>query len=188
MYGKSYILYNSIPPNNQPLYGGHRTLRMYEFDLDKMEVVGEEHLLINGGTDLSKEPVWIEGPHIYKVNAYYYLMAAEGGTGYNHSEVIFRSKDIKGPYEVYEGNSILTQRHLDPSRPHPITTTGHADMVQPPSGEWWAVFLGCRPYEGNHFNTGRETFLAPVRWEGDWPIITLGREGTIIHSTQNFNR
>ncbi len=174
--GKSYVVYNSTPPDNQPLYGGHRTLRMYEFDLDSMKVVGEEVLLVNGGTDIAKEPVWIEGPHIYKTNGWYYLMAAEGGTGYNHSEVIFRSQNVKGPYEVFEGNPILTQRHLDPSRPDPITTTGHADLVQTASGEWWAVFLGCRPYEGPHFNTGRETFLAPVSWENGWPIITRGEE------------
>lgn len=169
--GKVYIVYNSIPPDNVSLYGGHRTIRMYELDSDSLTVKGEEHLLINGGTDIEKEPVWIEAPHIYKRNGYYYLMAAEGGTSYNHSEVIFRSKDILGPYEVFDNNPILTQRHLDTTRAKPITSTGHADIVELPSGEWWAVFLGCRPYQGGHYNTGRETFLAPVRWENGWPVI-----------------
>lgn len=169
--GKLYIIYNSIPPNNESLYDGHRTIRLRELDPDSLVTMGEEHLLINGGTDLAKEPVWIEAPHIYKRNGYYYLMAAEGGTAYNHSEVVFRAENILGPYESYSGNPILTQRHLDPDRPNPITTTGHADIVETPSGEWWAVFLGCRPYEGEHYNTGRETFLAPVRWEDGWPII-----------------
>jgi alpha-N-arabinofuranosidase len=58
----------------------------------------------------------------------------------------------------------------------PITCAGHADFVQTPGGEWWAVFLACRPYERNCYNTGRETFLLPVRWENDWPIILKGDE------------
>src|SRR3546814_8325536 len=37
---------------------------------------------------------------------------------------------------------------------------------------WWATFLGVRPYDGRHFNTGRETFLLPVTWADGWPRIT----------------
>ncbi len=170
--GKAYVVYNHVAPNNEPLYSGHRTIRIRELNLESMSVVGEEHLLINGGTDLAKKPVWIEAPHIYQINGYYYLMAAEGGTGYNHSEVIFRSKEITGPYESYAGNPILTQRHLDRGRANPVTTAGHADLIETPQGEWWAVFLACRPYSDAHFNTGRETFLTPVTWTEDgWPVI-----------------
>ncbi len=169
--GKAYVVYNHGAPDNKPLYGGHRTIRLRELDLETMKLVGEEQLLVNGGVDISQEPVWIEAPHIYKIDGLYYLMCAEGGTGYNHSEVIFRSDSVRGEYIPYEENPILTQRHLDPSRPDPITTAGHADMVQTPSGEWWAVFLAARPYEGGHFNTGRETFLAPVKWTDGWPVI-----------------
>lgn len=169
--GKAYIIYNHVAPNNEPLYSGHRTIRMREMDPETWKVMGAEQILVNGGVDITQEPVWIEAPHIYKINDYYYLMCAEGGTSYNHSEVIFRSKDIWGPYEPGENNPILTQRDLDPQRPNPITSAGHADMVQLPSGEWWAVFLACRPYEGRYYNTGRETFLAPVEWQDGWPVI-----------------
>src|SRR5690606_36990363 len=117
-----------------------------------------------------------EAPHLFKVDGTYYLIAAEGGTGDQHSEVVFRSDDVWGPYEPYAGNPILTQRHLDPARPFPVTSTGHADFVQTPGGDWWAVFLGTRPYEGDHYNTGRETFLMPVRWVDGWPVITSGDE------------
>lgn len=169
---RAFIVYNSEPPNNDPLYGGHRTIRMYELDSESLQPIGDEHLLVNGGVDISKEPVWIEGPHIYHINDYYYLMCAEGGTADNHSEVIFRSKSITGPYKPWHQNPILTQRNLDPNRPSPITTTGHADIVQTDDGDWWAVFLGCRPYPGNFYNIGRETFLAPVTWTEDlWPVI-----------------
>lgn len=169
---KAYIIYNSDAPDYKPLYSGHRTLRMYEFDYKNLKVAGEEVLLVNGGVDLSTKPVWIEGPHIYKRNDYYYLCAAEGGTSVNHSQVILRSKNVKGPYIPYENNPILTQRHLDPNRKNPITSTGHADLVEGPDGNTYAVFLAVRPYEGDYYNTGRETFIAPVKWTDDgWPII-----------------
>lgn len=173
-YGKSWIVYNSIPPGNTSLHDGHRTIRMFEFDAQNLKVTGEEKLLVNGGTDMAKKPVWIEGPHIIKKDGWYYLICAEGGTGYNHSEVVFRSKSVDGPYVSYEKNPILTQRHLDTARKHPVTTTGHADFVEDGKGNWWAVFLGCRPYEGDFYNTGRETFMAPVEWNEGWPHVKLG--------------
>lgn len=177
--GKAYILYNSIAPDNKPLYDGHRTIRMREIDLNTLKVAGEEILLVNGGVDISKKPVWIEAPHILQKDGYYYLIAAEGGTADQHSEVVFRSKSVSGPYVPYGKNPILTQRHLDPQRQFPITSTGHADVVQAADGSWWAVFLGCRPYrpfEEGYFNTGRETFMAPVSWQDGWPIINPGNE------------
>lgn len=174
--GRAYILYNSIPPDNNSLYDGHRTIRMRSFDYKSLSAGDDEKILVNGGTDISKKPVWIEGPHIYAVDGWYYLLCAEGGTGYDHSEVVFRSKTVDGPYESYTCNPILTQRQLDPNRQHPVTSTGHADMVQTPDGKWYAVFLGCRPYEDDYYNTGRETFMAPVRWKNGWPVITEGDE------------
>ena len=173
---KAYIIYNSVAPDNKPLYEGHRTIRMRLFDYNKLNAGDDEKILVNGGTDISKKPIWIEGPHIYNIKGWYYLMCAEGGTAYDHSEVIFRSKSAEGPFESYSGNPILTQRHLDTNRKNPITSTGHADLVQTPDGKWYAVFLGCRPYDGDYYNTGRETFMAPVRWTEGWPVIAKGDE------------
>jgi len=171
---KAYLVYNSEAPDKQPLYDGHRTIRLYEFDYQNFKISGEEKIMINGGTDINKKPIWIEAPHILKKDGFYYLFCAEGGTGYDHSEVVFRSQSIDGPYVSYVNNPILTQRHLDSSRTQPITSTGHADLVQTLQGDWYAVFLGCRPYEGDHYNTGRETFMAPVTWENGWPLINPG--------------
>ena len=174
---KAYIIYNSVPPGNKPLWDGHRTICIRDFDYTALKTGKEETLLVDGGTDITKKPVWIEGPHLYHINDWYYLLCAEGGTGDNHSEVIFRSKSPLGPFVSYEGNPILTQRHLNQNRAYPITTTGHADIIETQNGQWYAVFLGCRPYDGAHYNIGRETFLAPVRWTNDgWPVITSGKE------------
>lgn len=175
--GKVYVT-NNGPPDREPLYNGHRAIWIQEYDPEAQQMVGPRTLIVDGGVDITQEPIWIEAPHIFKVDGTYYLICAEGGTGYNHSEVVFKSDNVTGPYVPYENNPILTQRHLDPSRPNPITTAGHADFVQLPNGDWWAVFLGTRPYEGDLYNTGRETFLLPVRWENGWPHLLEG-EATV---------
>lgn len=170
--GKSFVIYNGDPPG-RPLYDGHRAIRMIEFDLNKLKTIGEDRVLVNGGVNIEEKPVWIEGPHIFKRGEFYYLCAAEGGTSVNHSQVIFRTKDLNEPFIPYENNPILTQRHLDPNRENPISATGHAELVQTQNGEWWATFLATRPYDLNDsYNIGREVFLAPVTWtDDDWPII-----------------
>jgi xylan 1,4-beta-xylosidase len=169
--GKAYIV-NNGPPEGTPLYQGHRAIWLQEFDLTTRKLVGPRRLIVNGGTDLSKHPIWIEAPHIFRHDGRYYLTCAEGGTADRHSEVVFRADNVWGPYVSYAGNPILTQRDLDPARPDPITSTGHAQLVETQNGDWWAVFLGTRPYEDDDYNTGRETFLLPVHWTADgWPVI-----------------
>jgi alpha-N-arabinofuranosidase len=168
--GKAYIL-NNGPPEGPPQYNGHRAIWMQEFDLATRQPTGPRRVLVNGGADFSKQPIWIEGPHLYRVDGWYYLMCAEGGTGPDHSEVIFRSRSVWGPYEPHRGNPILTQRDLPRDRVAPVTNAGHADLVQTPAGDWWAVFLASRPYAGDRYNTGRETFLLPVQWQDGWPMI-----------------
>ena len=178
---KVYLIHNGPPPDDRPLYQGHRAIWLYEFDLAAKNVKRETgRIIVNGGADPSKKPVWIEGPHIFRRNGTYYLTAAEGGTSIDHSQVVFRSKSVWGPWEPYAGNPILTQRHLDPKRDDAVTCVGHCDFVETPAGEWWTVLLGCRPYErgvGDMTNLGRETFLLPVTWQDDgWPSILRGDE------------
>ncbi len=172
--GKAYIAWNDSP-EGEPLYQGHRAIWLQQFDPKTLTMTGEKKLVVNGGVDISKKPVWIEGPHVYKVDGWYYLMAAEGGTELNHSQVIFRSRSVWGPYEPWQDNPILTQRDLDPNRPSPVTSSGHADLVQTPSGDWYSVFLAAQPYQGDLYNTGRQTFLLPVKWvaggDAKWPVI-----------------
>jgi xylan 1,4-beta-xylosidase len=113
-----------------------------------------------------------EGPHLYKINGYYYLMIAEGGTEYGHMVTMARSEQPFGPFESHPNNPFLTHR----SSSSPIQATGHADLVQYADGSWWSVFLGIRPapipFSGKHHHLGRETFLAPVEWnEEGWPAI-----------------
>jgi xylan 1,4-beta-xylosidase len=170
--GTAWIV-NNGPPPEKPRYEGHRALWLQQFDFKRMKTVGPRTVLVDGGVHPEQNPIWIEAPHVFKKNGIYYLIAAEGGTAEQHSEVVFRSNKVTGPYVPLATNPILTQRDLPDGRPHPITSTGHAQFVETPAGEWWAVFLGVRPYDAaNNFNTGRETFMMPVRWKDGWPRIT----------------
>jgi xylan 1,4-beta-xylosidase len=168
--GKAFIV-NNGPPEGTPLYQGHRAIWIQQLDLATDQLIGPRKIIVNGGVDISKKPIWIEGPHLYRIKGWYYLMCAEGGTERDHSEVVFRSKSLWGPYEPYQHNPILTQRDLPADRAHPVTNAGHADLVQGPDGSWWSVFLASRPYQDYRFNTGRETFLLPVTWKEGWPVI-----------------
>ncbi len=170
--GKAWIVYNDLPPG-EPQYDGHRALWLQQFDPQGQRLVGARTLLVDGGVDFSTKPVWAEGPHIYKVDGWYYLMAAEGGTADQHSQTIYRSRSVTGPYVPGPVNPILTQRGLDPARPDRVEATGHADLVQLADGSWWGVFLATRPFAqdpaGQSTLLGRETNLLPVRWVDGWP-------------------
>ena len=216
--GRAYIVHNG------PVIGGHdyegqRSIRLLLFDVEGDSIVplpakglpeGMAHNdyaleILRGGTHVEEHPIWIEGPHLFRRGRYYYLMCAEGGTGPWHSEVILRSRSLFGPWEEAPNNPILTQRKgLDPQRPDIVTSAGHADLIETADGQWWAVFLGCRPYEADYYSTGRDTYLLPVTWSKDgWPTIlpsgkvvpTIGKRpkmGTIpsqpqISLTGNFS-
>lgn len=118
-----------------------------------------------------------EGPHLYKKDNWYYLLISEGGTEYGHKITIARSRNIDGPYESNPANPILT--HINSNAQNsPIQGTGHADLVQASDGSWWMVCLAFRPQSGTHHLLGRETFLAPVRWDTNaWPVVN--GDGTI---------
>lgn len=169
--GSAWIL-NNGPPEGTPRYDGHRAIWIQRYVPAAKKLVGPRKMLVDGGVDPATKPIWIEGPHIIRKDGWYYLICAEGGTAEGHSQVVLRSRKVDGPYTPNPANPILTQRDLPRDRPNPITSAGHADFVQLPNGDWWATFLAVRPYRGDFYNTGRETFLMPVDWSGEWPRIT----------------
>ena len=180
--GRAWML-NNGSTEGTPLYDGHRAIWIQEFDVRSRKLAGPRKLIVNGGVDITTKPVWIEGPHLYKREGWYYLCCAEGGTSIQHSQVIYRSRAPTGPFVPWKNNPILTQRDLDGTAPHAVTCTGHADLEIGPDGNWWAIFLACRPYAGKFWATGRETFLLPVKWTDDgWPVILP--PGERVPSTQ----
>ncbi|MFG6202352.1 glycoside hydrolase family 43 protein [Nonomuraea sp. JJY05] len=136
------------------------------------QTLGEPHQVWSG----TRGALAPEAPHLYKIGGHWYLMIAEGGTERGHAVSIARGPAPDGPFEPCPANPILTHRGTH----HPVQNTGHADLVQAPDGAWWMVFLGVRPRGGTpgwHV-LGRETFLAPVTWEGGWPVV-----GEIVSGT-----
>lgn len=149
-------------------YDGDWYIWIQELDIENMKLVGEVHNVWNGAM---RNIIWPEGPHLYKIGEYYYIMHAEGGTGPDHAVTVCRSKNVYGPYENNFCNPILTHRHL--GRKYPIRYVGHADLVKTINDEWYMVMLAVRPLEG-YTTMGRETFLARVEWENDWPVVNPG--------------
>lgn len=173
--GKAYVVHNDAPDRGKELYNGHRVIKIWEYDVENDQVIaGTDKIIVDGGVDLSKKPIWIEAPHIYKKNGIYYLMCAEGGTGGWHSEVIFTSDNPKGPYKPVPGNPILSQRYLNSNRANKVDWAGHADLVEGTDGKHYGVFLAIRPNEKGLVNTGRETFILPVDWSGKYPVFENG--------------
>jgi alpha-N-arabinofuranosidase len=128
--------------------------------------LGEIHHL---GTGLGGR--YPEGPHIYKKDGWYYLLLAEGGTEHGHHVNILRSRSLFGPYESNPANPILSHFNMKMQN-SPIQGLGHADLVQAPDGSWWMLCLGYRTSGYLQHVMGRETMLAPVKWEaGEWPVV-----------------
>jgi beta-xylosidase len=110
-----------------------------------------------------------EAPHLFRRGGVWYLLIAEGGTEAGHAVSIARGPSPIGPWESCPANPILSHRSTD----RPIQNTGHADLVEAPDGSWWMVLLGTRPAgttPGFHV-LGRETFLAPIEWVDEWPVV-----------------
>jgi xylan 1,4-beta-xylosidase len=165
--GRVWYVGNRMATNSQ--YEGHTEIWLQEIDLQSMRLIGKSQTLWDGAV---KGAVWAEAPHLYKIKGRYYLLISEAGTAHHHALTIARSAAVTGPYEANRGNPILTHRHL--GLDYPIVGTGHGDLVETQTGEWWLVLLAMRPCGGYFYNLGRETFLAPVRWEDDWPIVSPG--------------
>lgn len=168
--GRAYIVNNDEPAYTAE-YDGHRAIWVREYDWKNGKTVGKQQVLIDKGIVKEDKPIWIEGPHLYKINGKYFLMAAEGGTAEMHSEVILTSNSPLGPFTPCKINPILTQRSLPENRKNPVTSAGHADLIQTEAGDWYAVFLACMPYRDGLYNTGRETFMLPVKWQDGQPVI-----------------
>ena len=174
--GKVYYQGNYSPQPKK--WNNHRNLWLQEFDVQSMKLIGPRVDILDGSDYYQKGTIdgginggadFFEGPHLYKKDSQYYLIAGHGGTFQNHAVSIWRSNHVFGPYETNPANPILTHRDLPTD--HIITSTGHADLVQTQTGEWWMVYLGRRPYGGEIHILGRETFLSPIDWTGTWPIV-----------------
>jgi xylan 1,4-beta-xylosidase len=168
--------------------GRHRFggIVLQEYDPAAQRLIGPTHKI------LEKPGILIEGPNLYKINGWYCLLLAEGGTGWNHGISMARSRSIIGPYELDPQHSVLTSRD-DASLP--LQKAGHGELVQTPAGNWCLAHLASRPVKGGtvidpqsrapsdaaksraglRCVLGRETCLQWVTWsEEGWLRLAQG--------------
>jgi len=148
---------------------------LYEIDVKTGELLTPGWKVWNGTGGR-----YAEGPHIYKKDGYYYLMAAEGGTEEAHMETVARSHSVWGPYTENPANPILAHANAA-GQGNPIQGVGHADIIQAHDASWWIVFHGYRSISDKvHHILGRETCLAPVTWpKNGWPVVNGNGTATV---------
>jgi xylan 1,4-beta-xylosidase len=141
---------------------------LQEYSPAEGRLVGERKLIFQG-TDLGLT----EGPHLYRRDGWYYLMTAEGGTGWGHAVTLARSRRLEGPYELHPDGPVLTSR----DRPDlELQRAGHGDLIDTPAGETFLVHLCGRPLPGRgRCVLGRETALQPMVWDDDGWLRTADR-------------
>lgn len=177
--GRKYMVMMVTDHRAPKKYAGR--LIVQEYDPVKQKVIGDFHEVYQG------KNIFLEGPHLFKRNGWYYLFCADTGTGEGHGQTMLRSRHIFGPYEMdkpdfgnrsseTEAYSILTSRHTPD---HPIQKAGHADLVETQNGEWYIVHLCGRPLSqrnpadaprfagSRRYMLGRETAIQKVYWTED---------------------
>ncbi|KAJ4245456.1 hypothetical protein NW762_013965 [Fusarium torreyae] len=143
-------------------------IMLQEFDPTAGKLIGPQKKIFDG-TEIGIT----EGPHIYKRNGWYYLLTAEGGTSYNHSCTLARSRNIWGPYELHPDKCILSSRESPSSE---LQRAGHGDLVGTPDGRTYLVHLLSRPITDNRRSVlGRETAIQEAFWKDDgWLYVKDG--------------
>lgn len=185
--GRKYMVSMVTDHRVPKKYAGRLVLQ--EYDPEKKAMTGPVRDIYRG------EKIFLERPHIYKRQGWYYLFAADTGTGEGHGQSVLRSRDIWGPYEMLKENhgeqreeneafSILTSRHYEDIL---LQKSGHGDLVETPGGEWYMVhlcgraFADCNPADAGRFPNsrrymmGRETAIQKILWREDgWPVLEAG--------------
>ncbi len=185
--GRKYMVSMVTDHRVPKKYAGRLVLQ--EYDPEKKAMTGPVRDIYRG------EKIFLEGPHIYKRQGWYYLFAADTGTGEGHGQSVLRSRDIWGPYEMLKENhgeqreeneafSILTSRHHEDIL---LQKSGHGDMVETPGGEWYMVHLCGRAFadrnpadagrfpNSRRYMMGRETAIQKILWREDgWPVLEAG--------------
>jgi xylan 1,4-beta-xylosidase len=156
--GRSWML--NMLWDHRPGRNRFAGILLQEYDGAARRLVGER-VNIFAGTSLGLT----EGPHLYKRDGWYHLLVAEGGTAWGHAVTMARSRRIEGPYELHPQGQVLTSR----DRPDaPLHKAGHADLVETPGGETYAVYLCSRPIPNRGRSIlGRETAIRRMRWGDD---------------------
>ncbi len=156
--------HRALSLGSSPLHSPFGGILMQEYSHSEKKLIDGSQLIFNG-TDRGL----VEAPHIFKRNEYYYLITAEGGTGYEHAITHARSRSVDGPYELHP------DRHLLVSTPGaPLQRTGHGQYVETGQGEFYHTYLCSRPLPGTQRSPlGRETGIEKCVWGEDGWLRTV---------------
>ncbi|MCH3920912.1 MAG: family 43 glycosylhydrolase [Sphaerochaeta sp.] len=146
------------------MHNGFTGIFLQEFDQAHGCLVGDQVKLID-----SDRTMLSEGPHLYREGDWYYLIVAEGGTGYEHRVTQLRSKTLRGPWE--RNPKPLITSHLDRG----LQKCGHGSIMKYRDGEYYLACLCARPVPGAHrCPLGRETALFPLHMQDEWFVLSNG--------------
>lgn len=176
--GKCYYTGNSW--DFKKSWPGQCAIWAQELDLKQQKLVGEKKILTYG---YANNAGYAEGPHLYKINKDYLLMASEGGTDLYHSITAHHGSSILESFKADKINPVLSHRQF--GKDYPIQAVGHSDLVQTQNGDWWAVILGKRLVDGQ-VPLSRETFLCKIDFEDGTPIFNLGH-GKVLTEQERPN-
>ncbi len=133
---------------------------LQEYSHEQRKLIGERKNIFPG-TSIG----FTEAPHLYKRNGWYYLITAEGGTGWGHAMTMARSRSLTGPYELHPDKYIVTARERPDA---PLQRAGHGDLVETQAGDTYAVYLCGRPlHNRGRCVLGRETAIQKMVWGSD---------------------
>ena len=174
--GRKYVV--SLEWETREGYEKPGFISIVEYSAQEKRIIGYPKKIWTGGTDRG----CIEAPHLTKHDGWYYIMCAEGGTGYNHCVTMGRSRNIWGGYERDYGNPIVTSApgdsyerhdpdHLKPQYYNPdsiLQKSGHGSYVELSDEEVYLVHLTSRPFVPELCCTlGRETAIQKMKWTRD---------------------
>jgi xylan 1,4-beta-xylosidase len=166
--GRKYLV--NMLWDHRPAQNRFAGIVLQEYSPASQQLIGERHMIF-AGTPIG----FTEAPHLYKRDGWYYLLAAEGGTGWGHAVTMARSRTIRGPYELHPDVHILTARDRPDS---PLQRAGHADLVDTPAGQIYMVYLCGRPIPNRGRCTlGRETAIQSMTWGDDGWLRTIDGAG-----------
>lgn len=165
--GRKYLV--NMLWDHRPGHNRFAGIVLQEYSVAEGKLIGDRRVIFKG------TPIGLtEAPHLYKRGGYYYLITAEGGTGWGHAVTMARSRDIAGPYDLHPDTYILTSRNRPDAE---LQRAGHADLVETEAGETYMVYLCGRPLRNRGRCTlGRESAIQPMVWGDDGWLRTVNRD------------
>jgi len=143
-----------------PRYSPFGGIVMQEYDAVNQKLLGKPEMVFAGS-----ERGLVEAPHVFKRNGYYYLVVAEGGTGYEHAVTHARGPTVRGPFELHPDTHVITSTSADHGH---LQRAGHGQLVETPEGEFYHTHLCSRPLAGTQRSPlGRETAIQKCIWSED---------------------